>query len=140
MDVDLSNAIELAECGRSRWVIENGNNNTLKTKGYHLDHNFGHGKQSLANTLAAMNILAFLMHTVLELTEKHYRLIRNRLGSRREFFLHLHVLTIYHLFESWEDFEVFIMKGLEIGEYAPTGPPELTKKGLLRRNAKRKSQ
>ena len=44
LDVDAGNAVELAACGRARWAIENGNNNTLKTKGYHLDHNFGHGR------------------------------------------------------------------------------------------------
>ena len=134
------NALELAACGRSRWTIENGNNNTLKTKGYHLDHNFGHGKEHLANTLASLNILAFLTHTVLGLTERHYRLIRDRLGSRREFFLHLHVLTVYHLFRSWEDFEDFVMKAHQLGPHAPAAPPELTSKGLIRRYAKRKSR
>jgi len=29
--------------GRCRWKIENENNNTLKTKGYHFEHNYGHG-------------------------------------------------------------------------------------------------
>ena len=140
LDVDAGNAVELAACGRSRWTIENGNNNTLKTKGYHLDHNFGHGKEHLANTLASLNILAFLTHTVLELTERHYRLIRDRLGRRREFFLHLHVLTVYHLFASWDDFEDFVMKALQLGPHAPAAPPELTKKGLIRRYAKRKSR
>ena len=140
LDVDAGNAVELAACGRARWAIENGNNNTLKTKGYHLDHNFGHGKEHLANTLASLNILAFLTHTVLELTERHYRLIRDRLGSRREFFLHLHVLTVYRLFSSWEDFEDFVMKALGIGPHAPAAPPELTKKGLIRRYAKRKDR
>jgi hypothetical protein len=140
LDVDAGNAVELAACGRARWAIENGNNNTLKTKGYHLDHNFGHGKEHLANTLASLNILAFLTHTVLELTERHYRLIRDRLGSRREFFLHLHVLTVYRLFRSWENFEDFVMKALELGPHAPAAPPELTKKGLIRRYAKRKDR
>ncbi len=53
IEADVLNAIGLAACGRSRWVIENGKNNTLKTKGYHLNHNFGHGGQHLANTLAS---------------------------------------------------------------------------------------
>lgn len=140
LDVDAGNALELAACGRSRWTIENGNNNTLKTKGYHLGHNFGHGKEHLANTLASLNILAFLTHTVLELTERHYRLIRDRLGGRREFFLHLHVLTVYHPFRSWEDFEDFVMKAHQLGPHAPAAPPELTSKGLIRRYAKRKSR
>jgi len=62
------------------------------------------------------------------------------LGGRREFFLHLHVLTVYHLFRSWEDFEDFVMRALEIGPHAPEAPPELTSKGLIRRCAKRKSR
>ncbi len=28
----------IIDCGRARWKIENENNNTLKTKGYHLEH------------------------------------------------------------------------------------------------------
>ena len=38
-------------------MVENENNNTLKTKGYHLEHNFGHGKQHLSSFLATLNIL-----------------------------------------------------------------------------------
>ena len=38
------NVAALASSGRARWKIENENNNTLKTKGYHLEHNFGHGQ------------------------------------------------------------------------------------------------
>ena len=36
---------EVVAAGRSRWKIENENNNTLKTKGYHFEHNYGHGQQ-----------------------------------------------------------------------------------------------
>ncbi|MBK8326354.1 MAG: hypothetical protein IPL02_04655 [Moraxellaceae bacterium] len=38
------NVAEAVEAGRGRWKIENENNNTLKTKGYHFEHNYGHGK------------------------------------------------------------------------------------------------
>ena len=31
--------------------IENENNNVLKNHGYHLEHNFGHGKAHLSNVL-----------------------------------------------------------------------------------------
>jgi hypothetical protein len=34
--------------GRCRWKTENENHNVLKTKGYHLEHNFGHGQAHLA--------------------------------------------------------------------------------------------
>jgi hypothetical protein len=50
--------------GRARWKVENENNNVLKTKGYHLEHNFGHGDHHLASLLLSLNLLAFLFHTV----------------------------------------------------------------------------
>ena len=42
------------------------NSNVLKTKGDHLEHNFGHGKQYLSAFLLSLNLLAFLFHTGLE--------------------------------------------------------------------------
>src|ERR1019366_10019052 len=41
LPVSRENVAELAACGRARWKIENEAFNTLKTKGYHLEHNFG---------------------------------------------------------------------------------------------------
>jgi len=48
-EVRESNVEAIVRDGRARWKIENENNNVLKTKGYHLEHNFGHGQQNLAN-------------------------------------------------------------------------------------------
>jgi hypothetical protein len=108
----------LVASGRARWKIENENNNTLKTKGYHLEHNFGHGKKHLAALLVTMNILAFLCHTVLGFTDAHYRLIRATLPSRQTFFQHVSALTHYLHFPSWQALLRFMMRGLEIGPYA----------------------
>ena len=107
----------LAASGRARWKIENANNNTLKTKGYHLEHNFGHGKKHLASILATFNILAFLFHTVLELCDNSYRLIRAKLPTRKTFFDDLRALTRYLHFTSWDRLMHFMMEGLEIGPY-----------------------
>ena len=52
--------------GRARWKIENENNNVLKTKGYHLDHNFGHGKKHLSSLLLTMNLLAVFLRKKFE--------------------------------------------------------------------------
>jgi hypothetical protein len=60
------NVMDIAHTGRGRWKIENENNTVLKPKGYHLEHNFGHGKQSLSAFLLSLHLLAFLCHTVLE--------------------------------------------------------------------------
>jgi hypothetical protein len=112
------NVAAIVAAGRARWKIENENNNTLKTKGYHLEHNFGHGKKHLSSLLAAMNILAFLYHTFLSFTDEHYRLIRATLPTRQTFFDDLRALTRYLLFENWDALMDFMMRGLEIGPYA----------------------
>ena len=72
----------LAQAGRARWKIENENNNVLKNHGYHLEHNFGHGKQHLSNVLFTLNLLAFLIHTLQELTAKPYQMLRTALKGQ----------------------------------------------------------
>lgn len=100
--------------GRARWKVENENNNILKTKGYHLEHNFGHGNQHLASLLLSLNLLAFLFHTVLDLVDEQYRAIRQTLGTRRRFFQDLEALLRYFQFENWDEVLVFMFKGLEL--------------------------
>jgi hypothetical protein len=104
----------LVQVGRTRWKIENENNNTLKTKGYHFEHNFGHGSHDLANVLATLNILAFLLHTVQELLTPAYQRLRQALGARKTFFNDLRALTRYILFDSWDNLFRFMEEGLEI--------------------------
>ena len=115
----VANVTQLAQVGRTRWKIENENNNTLKTKGYHLEHNFGHGQQGLANVLATLNMLAFLIHTIQELTEPAYQRLRRALGARKTFFDDLRALTRYMLFDSWDDLFAFMQEGLEIALEPP---------------------
>jgi hypothetical protein len=79
------NVMDIVEAGRSRWKIENENNNVLKTKDYHFEHNYGHGKKFLSQLLAVLIILAFLVHTVLDWMDSKYRLLREKLPSRRRF-------------------------------------------------------
>ena len=116
--ISAENVEGLVAAGRARWKIENENNNVLKTKGYHLEHNFGHGKKHLASLLMTMNLLAFGLHTLLELADQSYRLIRTAVGPRQRFFQHLEALTTYLHFETWERLMNFMMRGLEIGPYA----------------------
>ena len=100
--------------GRSRWKIENENNNTLKTKGYNLDHNFGHGKKYLSRNLATLNILSFLFHTLLDLLDTKYQTIRSHLPSRQTFFDDLRALTRYMYFDNWEHLLNFMATGLDL--------------------------
>ncbi len=57
-----TNAEQLVKAGRARLKIENKGFNTLKNHGYHLEHNFGHGKQYLSEAFFILNLIAFFMH------------------------------------------------------------------------------
>ena len=101
LPVDRDNVIELAACGRARWKIENESFNTLKTKGYNLKHNFGHGQHHLSAVLAILNLTAFAFHTVAELLVALWRNALHHIGARAHFFSHLRAITAYILFPSW---------------------------------------
>ena len=107
------NVVEVVAAGRGRWKIENENNNTLKTKGYHFEHNYGHGQQHLSSLLASLIILAFLVHTVLEWMDGQYRLLRQKLPSRQRLFSDIRTLTSYLCFESWGDLMTFMLQSFE---------------------------
>lgn len=111
--VDEHNVAEVVAAGRSRWKIENENNNTLKTKGYHFEHNYGHGKQFLSSLLASLIILAFLVHTVLEWMDGQYQLLRQKLPSRRRLFNDIRTLTSYLCFNSWTALMTFMLQSFE---------------------------
>jgi len=114
------NVVAVAQSGRGRWKIENENNNVLKTKGYHLEHNFGHGKQYLAAFLLSLNLLAFLFHTVLEWSDDRYALLRRVLARRQTFFQDIQALMRYMVFDSWEHLMHFMMRGLELESQVDT--------------------
>lgn len=113
-DISKDNVADMVKAARARWKIENENNNTLKTKGYHLEHNFGHGKEYLSQLLLTLNLIAFLFHTVLQLVDQAYQLIREKLRTRKNFFNDLRALTRYMYFQSWQHLMQFMMQGLEI--------------------------
>lgn len=113
-EVRETNVEALVRDGRARWKIENENNNILKTKGYHLEHNFGHGSQPLSSAPLSLNLLAFLFHTVMGLVDEKYRLLRQALRKRQTFFQDVETLLRYFLFDSWDALFVFMCKGLEL--------------------------
>lgn len=118
--ISADNVADMVLAGRARWKVENENNNTLKTQGYHLTHNFGHGKHHLSTLLASLNLLAFLFHSVLDMMDTKYQLIRAKLPTRKTFFQHIQALTCYLCFDDFDALLNFMMKGLEI-DYVDTG-------------------
>lgn len=113
-DITRKTVSKIVTSGRTRWKIENENNNILKTKGYHLEHNFGHGKKYLSSLLASLNILAFLFHTILGIVDNKYQEIRQALPTRQTFFDDVRALTRYMFFSSWDHLLDFMIKGLQL--------------------------
>jgi hypothetical protein len=108
----------LAACGRARWKIENESFNTLKTKGYHLEHNFGHGKANLSAVLVALNLLAFAFHAVCGVAAELWAAAMQKAGSRQEFFQRLRSMTTYLIFPCWEE----LLGMLAFARPPPLGP------------------
>lgn len=67
-DIDLSqkSLYEYQKASRCRWRVENETFNTLKNQGYHLERNYGHGKQNLSTVLALLMFLAFTVPIALD--------------------------------------------------------------------------
>ena len=113
-EISKNNVKQIVADGRARWKIENENNNILKNRGYHLEHNFGHGKKYLSQLMLTLNLLAFLLHTVLEMMDKKYELIRSDLPTRQTFFDDIRALTRYIYFKSWDAMLTFMLHGREL--------------------------
>jgi len=62
--------------------------------------------------LIVLNVLAFLLHTVLDLTSEKYRQLRQRLGARMTFFDDIRTLMRYQRFASWESLLDFMLNEL----------------------------
>jgi hypothetical protein len=102
LTVTTETVAELADCGRARWKIENETFNVLKTGGYNLEHNFGHGKKTLANLLVVLNLLAFSFHAVALYSVLAWRNAVAARGASYRFFEHLLTITAYIIFPDWE--------------------------------------
>jgi len=100
-----SSATPLSNCSLRPGALEDENEsfNTLKTKGYNLEHNFGHGKKHLSAVLATLNLLAFAFHTVAELTHDLWLQAINKTGARSRFFERLRSITVFLVFPSWQN-------------------------------------
>jgi len=103
LPVSKENVVEIVQCGRARWKIENETFNVIKTKGYNIEHNFGHGKENLSCILATLNLLAFAFHTACDLRDELWQRVREKLSTRQRFFSDLSAITSYLIFSSWTE-------------------------------------
>jgi hypothetical protein len=99
--IDEHNVVDLVKGGRARWKIENETFNTLKNQGYHIEHNYGHGRRNLSLNFFLLNLLAFFMHEIFQLTDRLYQACRRKTSARKEFFALLRRTFQILLFRSW---------------------------------------
>jgi len=88
--------------GRCRWKIENECFNTLKNQGYHIEHNYGHGKKNLCFNFYLLTLLAFFFHQIFELTDRLYQACRKKFGSKRHMWETLRSYIKILIFKNWE--------------------------------------
>jgi len=97
------NVAYIVRGGRARWKIENETFNTLKNQGYHLEHNYGHGKKFLATVFGCLTFLAFLVDQIQALG---CPLLQRAKASRRtkaSLWDRLRALVTTHYLSSWEE-------------------------------------
>ena len=82
IEITANNVEKMTKAGRCRWKIENECFNTLKNQGYHLKHNYGHGKKNLSYNMYLLTLLAFYFHQIFELTDGVYQACRTSFGSK----------------------------------------------------------
>jgi hypothetical protein len=115
-DIELTpdNVFQVMRAGRARFQIENETFNTLKTQEYHLEHNYGHGKQHLATVLATLMMLHFLIDQVQELACPLFQAARHSYPSRRQFWEILRAYWFLQVLSSWEALFKFIIYRIKI--------------------------
>ena len=93
LDITRDSVAEIVACARALSKIENESFNVLKSNGDHLEHNFGHGKRNLAMMFAALNMLAFAVHTLCDCLEQIWIDARTAKRARQRFFEHIRTIT-----------------------------------------------
>ena len=102
LPLEEGNVEKVVRAARARWKIENEGFNTLKNHGYHLEHNFGHGSQYLAEAFFLLNLLAYFVHQIQELVDELYQKARAGFSARIEFWNVIRASFRIMLFNSWD--------------------------------------
>lgn len=82
LSLTANNVAEVVRAGRARWKVENETFNTLKNQGYHLEHNYGHGKKHLSTVFATLMMLTFLIDQVQETCCRYFQEARREFRAR----------------------------------------------------------
>jgi len=98
-----ADAARLLALVRGHWHIENAHFNVHKNHGYALEHNYGHGQQTLSMVFYLLNLLAFIAHVILERGDRLYQRCLAT-TARRELWHTLRTAMRMILVTAWADF------------------------------------
>jgi len=109
------NCIDIASTGRRRWKSENEGNNTLTNNGYHLKHNFGHGQQNESSNFVVLNLIAFMIHVILDyVAQEGYSALKKAMDTLYECFERIRNTFALIACRSWEQLYELALNGLDL--------------------------
>jgi len=112
--ITADNVWEMAKVARARWKIENETFNTLKNQGYHLEHNYGHGKEYLAENFAILMFLAFLIDQIQQAASKIFRKVWKGLGTKKKLWFLLRTTFVWIEVKTMEEVWLLIAQKYRI--------------------------
>jgi hypothetical protein len=105
------NVFKVMEGGRTRWKVENETLNTLKTQGYHFEHNFGHGEKNLSTVFSFIMMIAFLIDELGFIGCHLMQQTRETLLGKKRMWQKIRSAFDSYFITCWEDlFDFFIGK------------------------------
>jgi hypothetical protein len=107
--VTAKNVSELVGIGRAKWKIENEQFNVQKNHGYHLTHNYGHGKKNLSAVFYYLNLLAHITHLILSKGDRLFQQCRQVISRREEMWNVLRTMVNFVMWESWQQMLAYIL-------------------------------
>ncbi len=103
LDINNNNIKDMVKAGRGRWKIENNQFLTTKKGGYDLEHNYGHGKENLSFNFYILNVLAFLMHQIIQITNDDFNRLKKKEGSFSALYEYIRQVIRYFVFDEFEE-------------------------------------
>lgn len=107
--INQQNIVDLVKAGKARWKIENECFNTLKNRGYYIDHNYGHGQKNLSFNFLILTLIAFLIHQIAELTDDLYQKCRMQYKNKRALWEKARAAITWFVFDTWEGLLRFLL-------------------------------
>lgn len=102
--VTKNNIAQLAKGGRTRWKIENETFNTLKNRGYNLEHNYGHGEKNLTHNFIMSMFLAFLVDQIQEISCYTFKKLIEKYEQKSRLWRKLESGFEFLQLSSWDQF------------------------------------